>query len=284
MGFLSSLGGLFGGGKKPKLSDPTQTAATQAGLNQTAATNFNNSQGFMANKGGLFGDTQAQYDANGNLIGQSASSDLNTGALTGNFNTLATGLPGTFADYSSADPTAIMNTGMANYDALSQPGIAQGQNRIDQELANRGIPINDRIATDMQGNFDRQNALARGNVFSDLQKAMPGMQGTLISNINTMQNQPYQQLANAQGLMSNANQLNPGFANLTAQGIQAPNYMGAVQGNDQAKMEMYKADQQAAGGLLGGLAGLALTPMTGGLSNTLIGKGLTSLGGLFNKS
>lgn len=271
--------GLFGG-NQPRPTDARATSDRQFDYSQRAADITNNSQGFTANRGGLFGGTQATYDDQGNLTGQNQSSNLNTGALTGNFNDLASGLPGGFADYSSADPSSILSGGMANYDALSQPGIAQGQNRIDQEMANRGIPINDAIATDTQGNYDRQNALARGNVFQGLQQAMPGMQGQMINNINTMQNQPYQQLANTQGLMGGANALNPQFANFQTQGVTAPNYQGQVQANDQMNAANYQANQQALGGLLGGVAGLALTPLTGGIGNSLLG---SAVGGLFNR-
>ncbi len=275
--------GLFGlGGSKPKLSDPLKTSQQQLGFNKDAAQTTNNAQGFTANKDGLYGSTQATYDDQGNLTGQTATSNLNTGGLINNFNNLSGNLPGQFADYSSVDPSSILTEGMNTYDALTQPGIQQGQNRINQEMANRGLPINDKISSDLQGNFDRQNAVARQGALSTLYGQLPGMQGQLIQNINTMQNQPYQQLANTQSLMGGINALNPQFANFSNANVAAPNYQAQVMNNDQMAMQAYQADQQALGGLLGGLGGLALTPMTGGFSNTLLGGGLSKLGGLFN--
>ena len=83
--------------------------------------------------------------------------------------------------------------------------------------------------------------------------------------------------------MGGANALNPGFANFGNANIAAPNYQGQVTANDQMAAQAYGDQQKALGGLLGGVAGLALTPMTGGIGNSLIGKGVSSLGGLFNK-
>lgn len=198
-----------------------------------------------------------------------------------------TGLLPSGFDFSSTSAPGILMSGMGTYDALSQDPIQQGQNRISQEIANRGIPINDKIATDLQGNFDRQNALGRQSFFSDLYGRLPGIQQTETNAAIAQGMAPGQQAGQSLGLLSGMSGLIPQAqqpqANVngaTVQGatVGTPYYMGAVNNNYNQQMKQYEANQAGLGNLLkvgGTLAGTVLGGPIGGM----IGGGL---GGMFN--
>lgn len=262
--------GIFSKPKPPKAADVSQQQ--QQYNNQAAQTQFG-MQGQAANRDGVFGSTTTQLDANGQPIGQTSSLDpsLNSGGLASNFGEIVGQLPGTTVDFSNTTPQAILETGMQNYDDLAQDPMRQGQGRINQELANRGIPLNDGIATDMQGNFDRQNALARGNAFSTLYGQLPGMQAQMTNTAIQQGNQPYQQAQLGLGLLGGAQGLAPQFANLQPQGVQAADYAGNAYKQFQGEQDNFQNMWSNIGNAAGAVGGMAMGKPMG-------------LGGLFNGS
>jgi hypothetical protein len=250
-------------GKPAKPTSPTKYLPQAQEANENAA-----QTGIDINsldRTGPFGSSQFQRDAQGNVTGINnqfmGGLAGGVGNAMGAFQGATCGLP-TSIDYSGIDVNSILQGGMENYDRLAQPSIAQGQNRINQELANRGIPINDRIAGDMQGNFDTSNALARGNVFQGLAQAAPGMQKTLIDNLGTQAMSQYGLASGGLGLLGGANSLLPQAQQYT-QGVNPVDVAGAYQNYDAAKIAGQQAQNQAMSGLF----------QAGG----------TVLGGMFNK-
>lgn len=262
-----------------------QTAQQQQGFNKEAA-----QQTLKMNamdRTGPFGYSQFQRDPttglptgiNSGFSGPVAGAADNVG---GAFQSQTGLLPAGF-DFSSTSAPGILMSGMNTYDALSQPAIEQGQNRITQEIANRGIPINDKIATDLQGNFDQKNNLARQSFFSDLYGRLPGIQATETNTAIAQGLAPGQQAGQSLGLLQGLNSLIP-QAQQPQAAVGSPDYMTAVNNNYNQQMKQYEANQAGLGNLLKTGVGLALTPMTGGFGNTLLGGALGGLGGLFNNT
>jgi hypothetical protein len=187
----------------PKVPNAAETTAEAAKVNaQTAAANqqfqteaFKTNFGATKNTANPFATSQAIIDPatgmpTGSNVGFSGQWGQGVGSVGDAFAANAgNGLRPTF-DTSTINN--IMQSGMENFYNLTAPGIEQGQGRINQEIANRGIPINDKIATDLQGNFDQKNNLAAGAFFADLYGKAPGLQSQLD------QNQMYQQFAPTQ--------------------------------------------------------------------------------------
>jgi hypothetical protein len=183
---MGVVGDMF---KKPKSAfNAGQAIDAQGKQNQQA---FNTNQDAFANQFKVnaqaagntnpFGYAGYSFDSNGMPTGFSKGfSD----PLQGTFNN-ATGaygaqsglLPAGF-DFSSTSVPGILASGSSFYDAATADKDAQQRNSISQDIANRGIPINDKIATDLQGNYDRSSALAKQGFLSNLYSQVPNWQAT----------------------------------------------------------------------------------------------------------
>lgn len=255
------------------------TAQQQQGFNKEAAQQTLKMNAM--NRTGPFGYSQFERDPTTGLptgINSGFSGSIGHAAdnVGGAFQTQTGMLPAGF-DFSKTSAPGILMSGMNTYDALSQDPIRQGQNRISQDVANRGIPINDQIATDLQGNFDRQNALGRQAFFSDLYGRLPGIQQTETNTAIAQGLAPGQQAGQSLGLLQGLNGLIP-QAQQPQAAVGAPDFMGATNNNFNAQMKQWEANQAGLGNLLkvgGTLAGTVLGGPIGGM----IGGGL---GGMFN--
>ncbi len=281
MSLGSAFGGLFGGGDDAPKFDAAGAIKAQEGQNTGAL--ITNAQ--AAGRNGPFGSSNYSFDPiTGKPTGVNTSLDpsLNAGGFAGNLGALGGQLP-TGINYDSTTPGNILNAGMSTYDALAADPMRQGQNRISQEMANRGIPLNDQIATDMQGNFDRQNALARQSAFSTLYGQLPGMQATMTDTANKQGMTPFQ-MANANlGLVSGLNSLAPQAGQVQTGPVDA---MGAMTTAYNGDLNAWKTQKQSDAALLNTIgmgAGLiAGGPMGASLMSGA--KGLFNGGGSFDAS
>jgi hypothetical protein len=178
------------GKKAPKVPNAAETTAQAAATNaQTAAANqqfqteaFKTNFNATKNTANPFATSQAVIDPatgmpTGSNVGFSGQWGQGVGSVGDAF--AANAGNGLMPNFDTSTVNNIMQSGMENYYNLTAPGIEQGQGRINQEIANRGIPINDKIATDLQGNFDQKNNLAAGAFFADLYGRAPGLQSQL---------------------------------------------------------------------------------------------------------
>jgi hypothetical protein len=273
------------GKKAPKAPDPMQTAQQQQQFNtQTAQQNqqfqteaWKNNFAATKNATNPFAQSQQIIDpATGLPTGSSVgfSGGWGQGVDSAGDAFAANAGNGLMPNFDTSTVNGIMQTGMGNYFNLTAPGIEQGQRRIDQEVANRGIPINDKIATDMQGNFDQKNNLAAGAFFADLYGRAPGLQSQLDQNEMYRNFAPTQQAltlgTQSMGLLPSTGQPQMGAA-------QAGNvdYTNLVNNNYNQQMAQYNANQAALGGLFGGIGKWAMSPVSPG------GFGATNLGNMF---
>jgi hypothetical protein len=111
------------------------------------------SKGFSDPLQGTFNNASGAYGAQ-------------SGLLPAGFNFSGTSVPG------------ILASGANFYDAATADKDAQQRNSISQDIANRGIPINDKIAMDLQGNYDRSAGLAKQGFLSNLYSQVPNWQNT----------------------------------------------------------------------------------------------------------
>ena len=274
------LSGLFGGAKPPPPINVDATAAKADAANKGTATwnaDQYHSQGSQGPTGGM------HWDPASNSYVRTFDPSLQGGFdnLTGGFNATTGGMPTSF-NFDSTTAPAILNSGMQTYDALAADPIKQGQNRLSTQLSERGIPLGSEIDQTEQGNFDRQNALARQSAFSTLYGQLPGMQGQLNQNEITKGMAPGQLAGQGLGLIGGMQGLLPNYANPYQYNAQAPNIEGLTQANYSGQMDAYKAQQQSNAGLMGALGtfgGLAL----GGPMGASLGRGLMGgVGNLFN--
>lgn len=279
---MGLLDGLFG--KAPKPPDPTQTANTQAQYN-TQAGNQTLSNNAM-DRNGPFGSSAFQRDPTTGLptgINTSFSGGLQGGVnnITGGFGAQSGGLPSGIDFGNGVNTDQYVQQGMGAYDAANAGNLAQGQRRIDQEVANRGIPINDQIAKDLQGNFDQGNETSRASEFNRLLGMTPGMRAQDTSTAINQGMAPGQLTGQSLGLLQGANGLLP-QAQQPQANYGAPDYSGLVNTNYAQQMAGYNANQAGLGNLLKTGASLLAAPMTGGTS--LFGMGVDKVGDMWNSS
>jgi hypothetical protein len=266
----------------PKAPDPTKTANTQLAYNQTAGQNTVNMNSL--NNNGVFGSGTVTRDAKGNVTGQTQSLDptLTGGAnsTAGAFASTAGNLPGTAINWDNTTAPKIAQQNYDAYSAMTAPQRAQQQNQQNVTLGDRGIPVGSEVWNNASTNLNNSFDLADQNAAAQAWNAVPGMQGQLIQNQSAMQSQPYQQAAQGLGLLQGLNGLAPN-AQLGQSSVQAPNYMGAVQNNYDAQNQQYQNQMSGIGSLAGAGLGLLTAPLTGGatggLSNSLIGQGVSHL-------
>lgn len=280
---------------QPKAPDPTQTANTQLGYNTDAAQSTINMNSLDRN--GPFGSATFTKDANGNVTGQNVSlSDALQGgsnATQNAYSANAANLPTTAINWDSTTVPSIVNSNYSAYQAMTQPGRDQAQKQLTTQLSDRGIPIGSEVYNDAQGNLDRANSLADQNASAQFLNAAPSLQSQLIANQTNMQNQPYQTAGLNLGLLSGLNSLTSAAPQGSAS-IGAPDYTGLVNNNYNQQMQQYNSQMTDLGSLASTGLGLLTAPLTGGaslipgvaskastggLSNTLLGKGVS---GLFN--
>jgi hypothetical protein len=266
----------------PKPPDPTKTANAQLGYNTGAAQSTINMNSIDHN--GPFGSSTFTHDANGNVTGQntSLSSALQSGAnnTQNNFSALTGNLPTAPINFDNNTVGNIVNSNMAAFSALQQPGRAQAQKNLDVTLSDRGIPIGSEVYNDAQGNLDRANSLADQQAASGFLNAAPGLQSQLDANTIGEYNAPYTTAGNALGLLGGLN----GLVSAAPQGsaaVAAPNYAGLVENNFNQQNQQYQDQIGGLGSAVGAGLGLLTAPLTGGatggLSNSLLGKGVSSL-------
>jgi hypothetical protein len=272
--------------KSPKSSfDAKKAIAAQGEQNQQA---FQTNQDAFGNQF----KANAQAAGNTNPFGYAGYSfDPNTGMPTGFSKGFSDPLQGTFNnatgaygaqsgllpagfDFSSTSVPGILASGANFYDAATADNDAQQRNSIEQNIANRGLPINDKIATDLRGNYDRSSGLARQGFLSNLYSQVPGWRNaetqTAIAQGMAPGNQTLQTgniLNQLQGYLPGINQPTLGTAQMGT--VDA---MGAM--STEAKMLQQAKDQQAK--MWGNVAQVA--------GGWLGGGGLGTLGGLFNGS
>lgn len=280
------MGSLFGGA--PKAADPKTVADTQQQYNtQAAQTNFK-MQGQAANKTGPFGSTTTQLDANGMPIGQTASLDpsLNAGAAADKFGQTVNNLGTGQFDWDSTTAPAIAQQNMDAYGAMTAPLRAQQQNQMKTTLAERGIPLGSEIEQNLQGNMDRQFAIADQTAAAQAWNAVPGMQTQLTQNQITQQQAPGQIAKDNMGLLAGLQTLAPQYSNLTPQAIAPSNFAQAQSTYDNQEMQNYQNKWKDIGALASvGMGGLfSPLPANYSFGNTLAGKATSGLGGLFNSN
>lgn len=266
----------------PKAPDPTKTANTQLGYNTNAAQSTINMNSLDRN--GPFGSSTFTHDANGNVTGQNVSlSDALQGGANNtqnNFSSLTGNLPTSPINFDNNTVDNIVNSNYANYANLVAPQRSQAQTQLDTTLSERGIPIGSEVYTNAQGNLDRSNSLADSNAAAQFLNAAPGLQSQLDANTINQYNAPYTTAANSLGLLSGLN----GLVSAAPQGsasIGAPDYTGLVNNQYNQQMSQYNSQMGDLGSLAGTGLGLLTAPLTGGatggLANSLIGKGVSSL-------
>jgi hypothetical protein len=266
----------------PKPPDPTKTANAQLGYNTGAAQSTINMNSLDHN--GPFGSSTFTHDANGNVTGEntSLSSALQSGAnnTQNNFSALTGNLPTAPINFDNNTVGNIVKNNYDAYSALQQPGRDQTQKNLDVTLSDRGIPIGSEVYNDAQGNLDRANSLADQNAAAGFLNAAPGLQSQLDANTINEYNAPYTTAASSLGLLSGLN----GLVSPAPQGsasVSAPNYSGLVQDNFNQQNQQYQDEMGGVGSLAGAGLGLLTAPLTGGatggLSNSLLGRGVSTL-------
>jgi len=266
----------------PKAPDPTKTANTQLGYNTGAAQSTINMNSL--DRSGPFGSSTFTKDANGNVTGQNItlSSALQGGAdnTQNNFSSLTNNLPTAPINFDNSTIDNIVKSNYDAYSALQQPGRDQAQKQLTTQLFDRGIPIGSEVYNDAQGNLDRANSLADQNAAATFLNAAPGLQSQLDANTINQYNAPYTTAANSLGLLQGLNGLNSAAPQGSAS-VSAPNYAGLVESNYQNEMQQYQNEMSGINNLVSGGLGLLTAPLTGGvtggLSNSLLGKGVSSV-------
>ena len=257
----------------PESPDPMQTASTQYDLNKTAASDTMKMNALSQTN--PVGPSPFTYDSAGNPTGV-------TSQLTGDLATGAANLGSAYTNYTSQLPTSSFDsTGIAATDELSktfydkgsallEDDFGQARTAQDVQLTNRGLPIGSEARTIAEGNLAKQQSLALSDLASQASLLAPAEQQRLIdnarsdyqmqfSNVNSI-GDAYQQLAT---LVPTANQ--------PSASVSSGNYQDAAYKNYQGETDAYNSEMAGYGALAKTAAGLALTPVTGGLSNSLIG-------------
>jgi len=276
--------------KPPTPPDPTQTANAQWDYTRRAGdyTAQRNAQNLYT----PFGSVTYQRDASGAPIGQNVTlnegdqrildNQRNVGFGLGNaalaqlqnmpqdrfrLDQMRTAMPGT-DDYQGWGDKIARNSYEQRL-ALMRPDIEQGRTRLDQRIADQGLPAAGEAGSTLTGNYERGvgqlynqaagGALAdAGNEMSRLQGLQTNAYQNELNSRLTERSLPFNELA--QYL-----QATPQSPYQSAQGITPVNYMpsdyaGAVNTNYQGQVQAYQAKQAANAakwGAIGSLVGKA---------------------------
>lgn len=253
----------------PKAPDPNAVAATQAGFNKKAAQTQLNMNAHAGNQSGPFGSSNYTFDPKGNVSGLDTSLDpsLQGGAsnVMGNFGAQTGFLPTQPINWDTTTPQNIFNSGMNAYQQFNEPLRAQEDNRFMVNMADRGIPIGGEIWNNEQGNMDRSRSVGDAQAAASLWSSLPGMQGQMINNQITQNNQPFGTASLGLGLLGGLKGLTPQAAQLQA-GVSAPSYQDAAYNSFNAKQGQYNTQMSGLGQLASTGLGLLAAPYTGGAS------------------
>jgi hypothetical protein len=211
-----------------------------------------------------FGYAGYSFDSNGMPTGFSKGfSD----PLQGTFNN-ATGaygaqsglLPSGF-NFSGTSVPGILQSGSEFYDDATRDTNSQRMNEIEQGIANRGLPQNDKIAMDLRGNYDRSSALAKQGFLSNLYSQVPNWQNTETQTAIAQGMAPGNQTLQTGNILNQLQGYLPGLnqQQLQTAQINPVDSMGAMkteaqmlqQAKDQ-QAKMWANVAQAAGGWMGG--------------------------------
>ncbi len=270
------------GKKAPKAPDPAQTAQAQAQYNQQAAGDTLKMNAM--DRTNPFGSSTFTRDASGNPTGITSSLSPELAGAAGNVSGAVNAQTGLLPS-GSFDP---------NIDAagLRQSYVDQGLNyalpawQQEDKLrkvtqSERGIPLGSEIYTDMESGVADNRSRYLSDLASKAWQAGANEEQRQFGNELTKYQLPGAMAGQGLGLLSGMGGLIP-QAQQPQASVAAPNYTGLVQSNYQNEMQKYAADQQGLGNLLKTGAALALAPMTGGLSTTLLGTGLGALSNMWN--
>lgn len=257
---------------QPKAADPTTVANTQAQYNKQASTDYAKMLGQMSNKTGPFGSTTTQVDANGIPTGQTQTLDpsLNADTAADKFGATVNNLGTGQFNWDTTTAPAIAQQNMDAYGAMTAPMREQQQSQLKTTLAERGIPLGSEIEQNLQGNMDRQFAIADQSAAAQAWNAVPGMQTQLTQNQITQQAAPGSIAKDNLGLLAGLQTLAPQYANLQPQQIGAGNFAQAQATYDQQEQQNYQNKWSDIGSLAKIGMGIAGGPI-----------GTAALGGLF---
>jgi hypothetical protein len=231
-----------------------------------AAQGEQNEQAFQTNQD-AFGNqfkANAQAAGNTNPFGYAGYSfDPNTGMPTGFSKGFSDPLQGTFNNasgaygaqsgllpagfnFSGTSVPYILGAGAQFYNDATADNDAQRRGEIEQNIANRGLPQNDKIAMDMRGNYDRSSALARQGFLSNLYGQVPNWQATETDTAIKQGMAPGNQTLQTGNILNQLQGYLPGLnqQTLNTAQINPVDSMGAM--STEAKMLQQAKDQQAA--------------------------------------
>lgn len=271
------LSGLFG--KAPKPTDPQKVLAEQWAQTQKAGdtTLKNNSM----DRSGPFGSSTFSRDANGMPTGidTSFSPEMQGGvdSTTGAFNAQAGLLP-TTAFNPATDGSAIRQSFVDQGLNYALPAWQQEDDQRKTTMSERGIPLGSEIDETTGAQVADNRSRYMGDLSSRAWQAGATEEQRQFGNELTKYQLPGQMAAGNLGLLQGANSLLP-QAQQPQANYAAPDAQGAYANYDKQRSDAYAANQAGLGNLLKTVAGVALAPVSGGLSGTLLGAGL----GMFGK-
>jgi hypothetical protein len=260
--------------KPPTPPDPTQTANAQWDYTRRAGdyTAGRNAQNLYT----PFGSVTYQRDASGAPIGQTVSlnegdqrildNQRNVGFGLGNaalaqlqnmpqdrfrLDQMRTAMPGT-DDYQGWGDKIARNSYEQRL-ALMRPDIEQGRTRLDQRIADQGLPAAGEAGSSLTGNYERGVGQlynqAAGGALADAGNEMSRLQGLQTSAYQNELNSRLTERSLPFNELAQYLQATPQSPYQSAQGVQPVNYMpsdyaGAVNQNYQGQLANYQAKLQ----------------------------------------
>lgn len=262
--------------KAPSAPNPYQVANAQTQSNIQTAQAQAAMNAPLGNVSNAYGTNTVQTNAQGLPTGQTSTLSAplqglfnqqtgNAGAIGGAIGNLASNLPqGLNIDYGNT----VNNAAQAAYGAQTgflQPQFQLQQTQLDQQLADRGLPIGSEAYNNAQNNLTNSQNLAYTQAANNAYGA--GLQAQQQGfNQGVTQNQlGYADLASLSSINPTGSLLGaaPGAANLSPSAVQPTNVGQIVQNSyqDQLAANQYNNSQLGAGLL--GLGNLALSPAIG---------------------
>lgn len=274
--------------KSPKAPDPTTTADKQLTYNKTAAEDTLKMNSM--DRTGPFGSSTFQRDANGNPTGI-------TNSFSPTMQGTADSIMGSVGAQAGMMPTTAFNP---NTDAsgIRQAFVNQGLQYAQPEwqrqdanretmLRNRGLPIGSEVYNGEEARVGESRNQYMSDLSNKAWQAGANEEQRQFGNELTKYQLPQQMAAGGLGLLQGMNSLLP-QAQQPQANVGSVDYAGLVNNNYNQQMNAYNSKMTGMGQLLGGGLGLLTAPltggMTGGLANTLLGKGWNAMtgGGMWN--
>jgi hypothetical protein len=273
-------------GKQPKAPDPNKTAATQAGINKTAAQDTLKMNAM--DRTGPMGSSTFQKDANGNPIGitNTLSPGLQTAAdnVTGAVGAQTGMLPTTAFD-PNIDANGIRQSYVNQGLLAAQPEWARQDKNREITFTNRGLPIGSEAWTDAENQVGESRNQYLQALSNQAWQAGANEEQRQFGNQLTQYQLPQQMAAGGLGLLSGMNGLVP-QAQQPQANVGSVDYTGMVNNNYKAQMDAYNSKMTGLGQLAGAGLGLLTAPLTGGLTgglaNTMLGKGWNAVSNMWN--